>query len=156
MKSLNDLINEVHSSVNADNQNRITAPPGTKQPDITEETLNEWVIRNAAFLVQQGIDVSESVKMDADQSPENIDSYSNLLKAVAHAMDVLNKINIQNKKNKTAKELKELNGGSNRDQLPGVTNNTFIVATREEMMERLLKQANEKSIKTIDVEDETD
>ena len=131
----------------------IAAAP-TIQPNVEEEDLNKWIIKQASLLTQQGLDVSEVIKQTiaSGASPDEIDSYSNLMKAVATAMETLNKINLQNKKDKASKELKRIENEIPKSPSGDVNIGTVVVASREEMMDRLFEQASQRKTKTIKAE----
>lgn len=156
---IDDLLDELKSTKNlGDLLPSIVSQPTTIREIVDEEDLNKWIIQKASFMIQQGVDVSELVKigLSSGATAEDIDAYSNLLKSVASAVDTLNKLNIQNKRSKSAKEVQQLKGaeGGTIGQVSGNVNNTFIVASREEIMDKLFQQAEEP--KVIDVEEEKD
>jgi len=132
----------------------IEAPAPTVQPELTDDNINSWIMNKAGLVIQQGVDTLERIKDSVRNSAEaeEVDSYSKLLNAVSSAVDTLNKINIQNKRNKSAKELKKMDIDMKNGQIEGKNNvtNNIIIATREEMMQKLFGEAEEEA-KTIDV-----
>jgi hypothetical protein len=86
----------------------------------------------------------------AAPDPENISAYSELVKASSTAIENLNKINLMNKKNSASKELKTMD-----IQAKTVSDDKKLIgqamATREEVMDKLFKDAN-----VVDISDKDD
>ena len=132
-------------------------PKATDQPEISEENLSDFVIKRFTLIVQQGVDTLEAIKNNVKSSgnPEEIEAYSKLVTAVATTIDGLNKINLQNKKTKAAKEIKQMDIDHQKGVIEGRANvtNNILVAPREEIMKRLFEEVDQKSSITIDASD---
>ena len=135
------------------------SPPRTLQPTIqpivSEDNLNEFIMNKASMVIQQGCDALEDLKsaVASGGEAEEVDAYSRLITAVSSSIDTLNKINLQNKKSITAKEIKkmdvEMRKGLIDAKVNNVTNN-IILASREEIMKKLFNEADDMS-KVINV-----
>lgn len=138
----------------------------TQVEQLTDETMEDFILRKSSMLIQQGIDTIEKVKLNVVDSaePEIVEAYSKLIASVSTSLEILNKIHIQNKKSKAAKELKELDINNSKllldkyDKKSTVIENqtNIMVASREEIMKALATEALKKaelveSKKTIDV-----
>lgn len=149
---LDDLLKELK---NPNKENGL--PPPLKEDTIVlkDDNVGEYVLKKAAELIETGLFTVEAMRniIATSYETDGVESYAALIKAVNDSIETLNKINIQNKKSKTSKEIKqmELDG---RQQLPYTQNNTnVLIATRDEVMKNLISAINaEKDDKnTIDV-----
>lgn len=140
---IDDLLKELKSTKSLGSILPSKPVQGTNQPEITEDNINEFVMKRASLLVQQGIETSEDLKnaLRDSCSSDDIESYSKLITSVATAIDVLNKINLQNKKDKAAKELKEMELSTAKLKEGNTTN--ILIASREEIMKSLFAKAEE-------------
>ena len=111
-------------------------------------------------LVEEGIETIEAIQQTVITGfePDELQAYSGLLMSVVKAADTLNKINLQNKKDKTSKELKQMDIDKKQLSPAKGGNTNILVATREEIIERFLdnnKKAIEADVTDVeDVEDE--
>ena len=133
--------------------------------DINDETVNDYILQKVGTLIENGIQTVESIQqvIASGFEPEELQAFSGLISSITNAADTLNRINIQNKKSKTAKELKQMDI-DNKTKLPeGRGGNTnVLIATREEVIERFLEknkkyinaEATEATDITEDIEEE--
>lgn len=152
-QEIDDLIKELRETKNFGAFTKSTTPTVSAcEETVAEEDISKYIIDKCTKVIGQGIQTIEKVKngvLDGG-TPDEIAAYSELINAVTSSLDTLNKINLQNKKDKTAKQIKEMDI-SNRKQLEPnktVTNN-IIVAPREALM-KMIKDADDKS-KIIDI-----
>lgn len=163
LDDLNDLVNELKATKSLTG---LMTPPrsiATVAEKIDENNIDDFIFRKSAILIQQGIDTMESLKgsmVSAGKSDE-IEAYSKLMASVASSIEILNKVNLQKRKEKAAKELKQLeletsnklldkydNGGTT---IKNQTN--IIVASREEIMQALVNKASSIAGQSKDVID---
>lgn len=144
MSDLDALLDELKNS------STLVVTPSTKEVNIDDENINEYILKKSTALIEGGLDtinVLKEVVMAGHLEAEEVSSYAELYKAVTGAIDALNKINIQNKKNKNQKEIKQMEIES-KNKLPGkVTNNNILIATREEIFKKFLED-NKKAVDT--------
>ena len=136
------------SGVSANNELPVDVPK-------TEEEMQAFILKNSAQLTVLSIksvqDLQKQVAANGD--PEQMAALASLIAAGAGAIEVINKINLQNKKNEGAREVKKIEvegkrelqklkneGGAN---LPGSTTN-ILIATREELMSKLADNIKSK------------
>ena len=169
LDDLNDLVEELKTTKSLTNiMSPPTVPAKTEPEDINEENIDDFIYRKSSALIQQGVDTIESVKdtVLSGADADTIEAYSKLMNSVASSIEILNKINIQKRKEKSAKELKQmdidrseklLDKYDNKPQIGQQTNN-IIVASREEVMKALVDKAetiaSEEKGKVIDIEAE--
>lgn len=165
LDDLNDLVIELKNTKSLTN---IIAPPediSTKAETINENNVDDFIYRKSSTLIQQGIDTIESLKgtVLSGADAETVEAYSKLVASVASSIEILNKINIQKRKEKAAKELKQMDIDTSKkllDKYDGTTNiknqTNILVASREEIMKALVGKAEEIAEvipETIDVND---
>jgi len=154
---IDDLLNELKDTKKLGGMIMVESPLPTVQPDINDETINDFIMKKASLLIQQGVDTLEGIKnaVKGSGNPEEVESYSKLITAVTSTVDTLNKINIQNKKAAASRELKKLDMEMKQGQLTNNGNINVLVAPREEIMNKLFNDALEVDIDATyeDVED---
>ena len=118
-----------------------TPPPPPPLPELEDDDVNKYVLQNAAKLVQLGLMSVESLKDVISQSydAEEIESFASLIRSVNDSLNTVNKINIQNKKTKLAKEIKQMDL---QRVLPPTHQTNVLIATREEIIKGLVNNAN--------------
>ena len=171
LDDLNDLVSELK---NTKSLTSVMMPPKiedtTTQPEKIDDTnIDDFIFRKSSTLIQQGVDTIERLKgtVMSGADSETIEAYSKLMSSVATSIEILNKVNLQKRKEKAAKELKQMDLDSSSrlmdkyDTKSTITNqtNNIIVATREEIMKALMGKAESiasKPIEVLDVVDVTD
>lgn len=110
-----------------------------EQTGITEDTLTQFILDKSEKLVNSGLLSVEEIRASIQQSvdSEEILAYADLIRATAHALEVVNKIGLQNKRTKTAEKLKKMDIEA-RKNLPAGGNTNILVATREEVIKTFL------------------
>jgi uncharacterized phage infection (PIP) family protein YhgE len=153
LDDLNELVNELKTTKSLTGlmypPEEATAP--TKEETITEDNIDDFIFRKSSVLIQQGVDTMEKLKssVQSGANAETIEAYSKLMGSVASSIEILNKINLQKRKERAAKELKQMDIDTSKKLLdkydhPTIQNQTnILVASREEIMKALLGQANE-------------
>ena len=130
----------------------------TVQPDLTEDKIHEFILKTASKLIQQGVDTIESVKANTVNSgnPEEVEALAKLILSVANSIEILNKMDLQNRKLEAARELKEMDHKflNTRKQPPKNTN--ILIAPREEVMKALIEKMAKMSAVNTEYKDEDD
>jgi len=144
---MNQNLDELLEQLKDDESLGNAVPTQPKQEiDITDENINEWILKKAGSLIENGMDAVDALKQVILSSgePHDISAYSEMFKAVVGALDTLGKINLQNKKAVTAKELKQMDIKA-RAELPEakVGNTNILIATREDIMKNFLEQGKD-------------
>jgi 50S ribosomal subunit-associated GTPase HflX len=127
-----------------------------KEP-VTDDNINSYVMKKISKLIDDGMVTIESIQQDIISSStyesEQLEAFSNLFKSVVKAADTLNKINLQNKKDKSLKELKQMDIQMKKEFPDSGGNTNILIATREEIIKTFLKDVNDTDKSTIDVTD---
>lgn len=128
-------------------------PPVSSEP-IKEEDLGTYIIGKTVTLLDSTMNAFKEIKdlAVATNDADTITALADLVKAANSTIDSLNKIHIQNKKIKAAKEIAHIQTEARIKLLEGqqAPTNILTVGTREEIL-RILEQATKKST-TIDAE----
>ena len=115
-------------------------------------------LQKTGTLIDAGLGAVSDLKdfIVQGQNPDEIAALSELISSTTKAIEALNKINLQNKKAKTDKELKAIDIEGKKaiaGSLPGnnITNNTVnLVASREEIFKQLLNDIKDEPIEVIE------
>ena len=112
-------------------------PPGLDKAD-----LEQFVLDNSAKLIQNSMEMIESMKdyVAAAPNPDDVGAFAELFKASTHAMEVLNKILIQNKRGDTTKEVKQMDIDS-KNRLAHAEHSTQLLLTRDTVVQKLIDDA---------------
>jgi hypothetical protein len=119
--------------------------------NVNDENVGEYVYKKSAELVESTLGAVQSLKDNVltGSDPREIAALSQLINSATKALDQLNKINIQNKVNKSNVEIKkmEIEANINRPLIPNTTN--VLIATRDEVMKQLFDKPTKKVVGEI-------
>lgn len=157
MSDIDTLLNEL-SSFSFPQQSTAKSVPRGTPTQITEDNINDYILQKTGNLIDAGLGAVSDLKdfIVQGQNPDEIAALSELISSTTKAIEALNKINLQNKKAKTDKELKAIDIEGKKavaGLLPGnnVTNNTVnLVASREEIFKQLLNDVKEETIEVVE------
>jgi hypothetical protein len=166
MSDIDTLLNEL-SSFSFPQQSTAKSVPRGTPTHITEDNINDYILQKTGTLIDTGLGAVSDLKdfVVQGQNPDEIAALSELISSTTKAIEALNKINLQNKKAKTDKELKAIDIEGKKaiaGSLPGanITNNTnVLVASREEIFKQLLNDINNEPVEVIEsvvIEENTD
>lgn len=131
-------IDDIVSKINAE---PIVEPKPTELPTITDEDVNNYIYQKSTELVESSLAAIHTIRDTIIQgiNPDEINALSSLIGATNKALDTLNKINLQNKKDKTSEKIKILELQARKEmmskRIPATTN--VLIATRDEIMKTL-------------------
>jgi hypothetical protein len=131
-------------------------PNNIQEPPPREEDLMEYTIQKTAALLEMGLQTTKELK-DAvltAQDPEEIAALSELMNATSRTAEALMKISLQNKKHKQNLELVQAKNENMAIPLQ-INNNIGIVASRQEIMDKVLELEVQKTMTSHVIEDET-
>jgi hypothetical protein len=156
MSDIDTLLSEL-SSFSFPQTTAKPVPRGTST-HITEDNINNYILQKTGTLIDAGLGAVNDLKdfVVQGQNPDEIAALSELISSTTKAIEALNRINLQNKKAKTDKELKTMDIEGKKTvagMLPGnnITNNTVnLVASREEIFKQLLNNIKEEPLEIID------
>lgn len=118
-----------------------SSPEEQPLPAIDDESVNKYVFEKSTELVESSLQAIQTIRDSIIQgvSPDEINALSSLINATNKALDTLNKINLQNKRDKTSEKLKNLELAARKEmfakRIPNTTN--VLIATREEIMKQI-------------------
>ena len=141
---LDEEVNDIISQIK--NQSKILKKPESTMPELTKEGLEDFVIKNAAKTVQMSVEMMEQLKTEvlAGADSKLVESVSELVKATTSAIDSLSKLKIAEDKNKTQKEITQMNIDAkvtkDDDERKGV------LLSREEIIKVLMEPKKENII----------
>ena len=106
--------------------------------DLDPEELEKFILNNAGKLVKKSIDMVDEVKQYVETAPESRDvsSLSELINASSSAIETLSKILVQNKKDKTQKEVKQMDIDGKKQLMQGEFN-AKVMLSRDDVMKEL-------------------
>ena len=158
MSNIDTLLDELSSFQFPQPTTAKSVPRGTPT-HITEDNINEYILQKTGTLIDAGLGAVSDLKdfVVQGQNPDEIAALSELISSTTKAIEALNRVNLQNKKAKTDKELKTMDIEGKKaiaSSLPGnnITNNTnVLVASREEIFKQLLNDVKEsESIEVVE------
>ncbi len=145
---MGDLIDQLK------NANQLLKKPEVKEEEfnLTKEELEQFILNNAGKLIKQSIEVVADVKQYVETAPEHRDvvSLAELIKASSSAIESLSKVLVQDKRDKTQKDVKLMDIQGKKDLLQGEVN-AKLMFTRDDVMKELLKDAKKAEQEVIDV-----
>jgi len=153
---MNDDLDELFEELKTDESlTSLTKTQSADKINVNDDSINDFIMQKAGKLVEDGVDTIDAIKQTVLTSfePDELAAYSDLIKSVVKAIDTMNKINLQNKKDKSAREIKKMDIELKKE-LPAAQggNTNILVATREEIIQGFLEDVN--SAKPIDIESE--
>jgi len=123
-----------------------------KEPEdeLTKEKLEEFIIKNSGRLINKSLNIIDEVQAYISSAPDakDVAAFAELLKASSASMESLNKIYISLEKNKTTKDIKQMDLDS-REKINTQDNITHLLS-RKEIMKELMNKAD-KADTTITV-----
>lgn len=149
---VDDLLNQLRTTppdfiVKSDNNSNNSILESLSTEPVKEEDLGDYIIKKTTTLVDQTMSAFKDIKniAVASNDPDTISALADIVKAANSAIDSLNKINMQNKKLKSAKEVAAIYAAAKakEDKQPSSTN-IITIGSREEVL-KILDQAKQKS-----------
>jgi len=127
--------------------------------NLNPEELEKFILNNAGKLVKKSIDMVDEVKQYVETAPESRDvsSLSELINASSSAIETLSKILVQNKRDKTQKEVKQMDIDGKKQLMQGEFNAKMMLS-RDDVMNELFKKVDkeEKNITQTEYLDSED
>jgi hypothetical protein len=109
----------------------------------TIDNLEEFVLKNSSDIVNSSINMLKTMEsvVQTVQGAEEMAAYSELVNASTNALDTLNKILLQKKKNDAAIEIKKMDV-ENKKELQSNDHAVKVMASREEILKMMLTAKN--------------
>ena len=121
--------------------------------NLSDENVGDYVYQKTASLVDAGVAAVHNLKhmMAGGADPKELAAFAQLINAVTKSIDTLNNINLQNKQEKNAIELKKMDIAGKKDivsNLPAANN--ILIATRDEVMSRIFDKPKKDKLEILD------
>lgn len=117
------------------------------EEDLQKEKLEEFIIKNSGKLITKTLSIVDGVQAYISSAPEakDVSALAELLKAASASIEALNKVYTSIEKNKTVKEVKQMDIES-KEKINTQDNATFLISRKELMQELLGKSKGENVI----------
>lgn len=137
--SLDETVNDIISQL----KGTTALSKADPKEDLDKEKLEEFIIKNSGKLITKTLDIVDDVKDYISSAPEakDVAAFAELLKAASSSIEALNKVYTSIEKNKTVKEVKQMDINS-KEKLSTQDNMTYLLS-RKEIMEELFKKEEE-------------
>jgi hypothetical protein len=121
---------------------------------VTDDNVNDFILDQASKLVRDNMEIMDKVKdkIATAQDADEIKALAELMRATNSTLDTLTKISLQNKKEKSVTEVKQIEH-EHRKELPQGPQTQIIVGTREDIFKKLA-EAEKEATEIEVVEDE--
>ena len=142
---LDDSVNDIISQLKGNNSLAKTKV----ETNVDKEKLEEFIIQNSGDLIAKSLDIIDDVKDYISSAPEarDVAAFAELLKAASSSIETLNKVYVSIEKNKTSKEIKQMDVES-KERINQEQNVTYLLS-RKEIMKELMGE-EEKQEKKVD------
>lgn len=134
--SVDDLIQQLQTTV------QVSRDIQKDEFKLDKENLEDFLLQNSGKLIKSSVDFVDEVKQFITSAPDSrdLEALSKLVGASAAAIETLNKMHIADAKNKTTKEIKQMDIDSKKE-LQDSSNETKLLVNREELLKRLVDSA---------------
>lgn len=107
---------------------------------LTKDQLEAFIIKNTGRLIKKALDVVDNTNdyFASAPDPDSASAMANLIGAATSALDTLNKVYIADERNKTQREVKQLEIAS-RERMNTQDNQVKVLLSREDVM-RLVEE----------------
>lgn len=121
------------------------------EEELDKDKLEEFIIKNSGKLITKTLNIVDDVQMYISSAPEakDVTALAELLKAASSSIEALNKVYTSIEKNKTVKEVKQMDIDS-REKINVQDNATFLLS-RKEIMQELIGKAKQEEDRVVDV-----
>lgn len=111
--------------------------------EFSREKLENFLLQHTSKLIESATESVDYIKdgVQSAPTPEDIIALSELIKSASSSIEILNKLVINKAKNETSVKIKEMDVKTKKEELDTKVNLT-LMATREEIMRRMLKDSN--------------
>jgi hypothetical protein len=117
--------------------------------DLSKDNLEEFIIKTSGKLITKTLGIVDNVQTYISSAPDakDVAAFAELLKAASSSMESLNKIYISLEKNKTTKEVKQMDIDSR--EKTNTQDNAVFLLSRREVMKELFNQSTESDDSNI-------
>ena len=143
-EEINSLVNQLKTN-NAVSKKIVN----DKTETLDKEDLEQFVLNNSAKLITDSMEMITSMKdyIAAGTDPDDIGAFAELFKASTNAMEILNKILIQNKRGETSEKVKQMDIDAKK-QITVAEHQSKMLLSRAEVVDRLMQKAEVVDVNT--------
>ena len=119
-----------------------------------KDKVQEFVIEYSTRLIKSAAESVEYVKdiVQAAPTPDDVSALAELIGSTSTALEILNKMSINDKKIDTSVKIKQMDIENKQKQLETKVAATTLLLTREEVLRNLIQESNSiKKNKVIDI-----
>jgi len=137
-EDVNDLIEQLK-----ENNNNVKKAQKHEEFELKPEDLEKFILNRTGQLINQSMDMIDTVKSYVESAPEadDVGSLAELLRATTSSIDTLSKILVQDKRGTTSTKLKQMDIESKRELQDNEQNNK-IALTRQEVLSHLIQNSD--------------
>ncbi len=128
----------------------------TEVENLNDDNVSDYVYKKTAEVIEVGLEAVNNLKdmVTAGQDPKEIAALAQMIGAVTKAIDNLNKINLQTKQHKNNLEVAKVEASGTKALPIGNQTNNIMIATRDEVMNKLFDRPSGKKDKLELIEGE--
>ena len=120
-----------------------------KEPEepLEKEKLEDFIIKSSGKLINKTLNIVDNVNDYISSAPDarDVAALAELLKAASSSIEALNKVYTSIEKNKTTKEIKQMDIDS-KERINAQDNTTYLLSRKEIMQELFNKPEDDKTI----------
>ena len=119
--------------------------------DLDKEKLEDFIIKNSGRLITKTLGIVDDVQTYISSAPDakDVAALAELLKAASSSIEALNKVYTSIEKNKTVKEIKQMDIDS-KEKINTQDTAAFLLS-RKEIMQELIGKSKQGDSKIVDV-----
>jgi len=119
---------------------------------LTTDELEQFLLTNAATLIRDSVQTVGELRtqMGPGSDPKELTGFAEIIKATSQALESLNRVYVTREKNKSAKEIKQMDIDSKQKIVEDI-NNTRILMNREDLLKQLIENTLSDGEDIIDV-----
>jgi hypothetical protein len=140
-----DIVNQLKEQQSSE---QFTQPPQT----LTTDELEQFLLTNAATLIRDSVQTVGELRtqIGPGSDPKELTGFAEIIKATSQALESLNRVYVTREKNKSAKEIKQMDIDSKQKIVEDI-NNTRILMNREDLLKQLIENTLSDGEDIIDV-----
>ena len=140
---LDDAVSDIISQIKSNKKVADTV----EEEVIDPEKLEEFLISRSSKLINKSLNIVDNVNDYISSAPENRDvaALAELIKASSSAIETLNRLHTAKERNETQKEVKMIDIKA-RERMNITDNQTRVLLSREDIMDALISDKDEKTI----------
>jgi hypothetical protein len=144
-ESIDDLVSQLKEN------NKIINTVKKERTEISADNLEEFIMKSSGALIEDSLEVISNVKDYTSSAPDSREatSLAELIRASASAIDILNKILLQNKKSDAQMDIKKLDVNM-KQGIAAADNATTLLVSREDILNKLIEDSDAIEVEVSD------